>query len=96
MTTNIIFTGITITELESIIDQCIGRALDKRSISPKTHEETYLITESELSKRLKRSKVTLYIWRKKGILPFYRISRKIYFRWDEVLSALNKIERRVV
>lgn len=48
-----------------------------------------LITEQELCKRIKKTPETCRAWRNKGILPFKRISRKVYYSWSDVQEAFQ-------
>jgi excisionase family DNA binding protein len=48
------------------------------------------IDKRETAKRLGCGLRTIDSWMKRGILPFYKISRKISFRWSEVEVALRQ------
>lgn len=44
------------------------------------------------------SRMTLNRWMKSGLLPFYKVDAKIYFKYDEVLNACrvgNKMNKRL-
>ncbi len=87
---------LSIDDLRGIIDESVKNGLSEYSPKETPKPQQELITEAELCKKLHRSKVTLNDWRKKGLLPFYRIARKIYYDWNEVLAALKKVEKREV
>jgi hypothetical protein len=38
-------------------------------------------------------KVTLLDWRKKGLVPFYRLGKRIYFKAEEVIEALGRVPK---
>ena len=57
-----------------------------------THND--LIKIDEVCRILNVSKVTVFAWKKRGLLPFYRISNKIYFKKDEIIQALKKSQNR--
>ncbi|MCL5991814.1 MAG: helix-turn-helix domain-containing protein [Bacteroidetes bacterium] len=86
--------SLSVEELKGLLVETSSMAIQKYISLEKPIEDEELIIESELCKRLHRSKVTLSEWRKRGLLPFYRISRKIYYNWTEVIAALKKIERK--
>ena len=78
--------NITITkeELQSMIDKAVYKATTSREIG-----DYELITETELSKRLSLSKVTLHKHRKEGIIPYVNIGRTIRYNYSEVLKSMN-------
>jgi excisionase family DNA binding protein len=53
-----------------------------------------LITRKEACKLLHISHVTLAAWSKKGILPFYRMNRRVYFKKSEILSSMRCINAK--
>jgi len=48
-----------------------------------------LINQEDLMRKLKISRNTLYIWRTKQGLPYYKHNRSIRFDYEEVLNWLN-------
>lgn len=46
----------------------------------------------EISNLLGLSKVTLHSYKKKGLIPYHRLGRNVYFYPSEVLDSLQKIE----
>ena len=50
------------------------------------------IDSKEVCKMLQITPPTLYDWRKKGIVPAYRIANKIRFDRSEIENSLTKIE----
>lgn len=45
-----------------------------------------LLTLDETATFLKKSKVTIHAWKKKGLIPYIRVSNKIYFRKSDLLN----------
>ncbi|GAB2545432.1 helix-turn-helix domain-containing protein [Rufibacter soli] len=45
-----------------------------------------VLTVKEAAKLLNVSEVTIHNWKSKGLIPFYRISRRIFFKKNEVLK----------
>lgn len=81
----IIYT-IPIDEFTDIIKKCIR---EEMSTSQPLKKEDELIKIADAVKLLGVSKVTIYKWREKGILPYHRISSRIYFKRHELIEALK-------
>jgi hypothetical protein len=89
---------LTIPEVKELVSETIREELSFLKAlqpTPQIKDGTDLITIAELAKLLQRSIVTIHSWKKQGLIPFYRIARKIYFKQSEVLESLQKIERLV-
>ena len=41
------------------------------------------------------SKVTVHKWKKKGLIPFYKMNRKVYFKRTEVINAMTHKKRKM-
>jgi hypothetical protein len=83
---NLVFVMIEAGELEAIKKQL---AEIEKAIQQKEEPEE-LMTLEEVSKLFHRTPVTIHAWKKAGLLPFYRISGKVYFKKHECLEALSK------
>jgi hypothetical protein len=68
MAIQIALIGITIDELKNFVEQAVEAALKEHGESLTVNEAPTLLTESEISERLHRSKVTLNQWRKEGVM----------------------------
>jgi len=79
-------TNITISkeELQQIIEDAIYKAT-----CTQPNLEYNIITEKELSKRLKISKVTLHKYRKQGTIPFFKVDRTIRYDYKEVMETIK-------
>jgi ACT domain-containing protein len=89
------FTQIPLDELQEIIRDCMRIELEKilsKQIGDTISDD--LIKVEDAIHLFKVSKVTLYKWRKKGVLPFYRISSRIYYKRSELLEALKSSRKR--
>ncbi len=54
-------------------------------------ETEKLLTENELSKIIRVSKVSLFAWRQKGKIPYYKLgNNRIRYKLSEVLKKLNE------
>lgn len=85
---NIILSQIPLEKLREIVRDCVTEAISK-SHPTSTSSDDELIKVYEAIKLLGISKVTLHKWRKAGIIPFYRISSRIYFKKSELIETLN-------
>ena len=74
--------------LKPFLVEIIQSELNKKQKQPEQHQPE-LITEIELAKRLNKSKVTLWNWRKKGLLSYRKINRSIYYDYSKVLDELK-------
>lgn len=46
------------------------------------------ITKAELGRRLNRDVRTMTTWMRKGLIPYYKISHTVVFKWSEVEKQL--------
>lgn len=75
-------------ELKQLISDAVLQAVD-RTIQQQP-EKDELLKLNEVAELLSVSKVTIHSWKKAGLIPFYRISNKIYFKKNEVIESLKK------
>jgi excisionase family DNA binding protein len=84
----IIYTTISIQELESLIQNAIKESL-KLGEQPKPEKSNDFITRHETASILKISLVTLHHWTKRGYIQGYKISTRIRFKRSEVLKLVE-------
>jgi hypothetical protein len=48
------------------------------------------ISKAETARRLNCGMRTLDTWMRRGIVPFYKISKKVAFKWSEVEAVLER------
>ncbi len=85
---------IASSELEEIVSRSVRVALaDAQAATPQAVPEE-ILTRKQISEMFGRSLVTINDWMQKGLLPYYRISRKVYFKKSEVLNAMQKSGKR--
>lgn len=53
-----------------------------------------LLTLEETAAFLKKSKVTIHAWKKAGILPYIRISNKIFFRKSDLNFDVINLKKK--
>lgn len=85
----------TPTELKEIISQAVLDAINSSEVTthsqpqPQSNEDQ-LLRISQLAVLLSVSKQTIHNWKKQGLIPFHRISNKVFFKKSEVLQSLKK------
>jgi excisionase family DNA binding protein len=48
-----------------------------------------IMTIEDVAKFLTTSEVTIHKWKKQKKIPFYRIGRRVYFKKNEIVLAMN-------
>ncbi|MEM4261092.1 MAG: helix-turn-helix domain-containing protein [Candidatus Woesearchaeota archaeon] len=92
---DLILSTITINELKEIISESVTSILCKNNyLNESVKNVDELIKIEEVSSLLRVSKVTIHKWKKMGLIPFYRISNKIYFKKNEIIESMRKISER--
>lgn len=87
----ILIIQISKDELRQLIEDSISNLIKtKKEQHPKTHVTEALIKIDDVCEMLQISKVTIHKWKKKGLIPFHRISNRIFFKRSEVLASLTK------
>lgn len=82
------FTSLSSDDLQNLVKNCLSVSL--KDLNPVDSNDDELLTIDEVQKLFKVSRVTIYNWRKKGLLPFYQIQSRIYFKRRELLESLNR------
>lgn len=88
---DLILSILPIDQLTQIIRDCVRKEVDKTQ--PINSDNNDLIRVEDAVKLLKVSKVTLYKWRRAGIIPYHRIASRIYFKKSEIIEALKTSRR---
>ena len=86
----IVFDVLTKDELKGIISNSIQEVIKKSSVKEKKEEE--LLTRDEASNLLKINLSTLWRWTKDGKVSAYGIGNRVFYKKDEILNSLIKIE----
>jgi excisionase family DNA binding protein len=79
----------TETELSNIIYNAVSKALKENQLQQKP--DNTILTQIEVAQLLKISIPTLQAMKEKGLIPFTKIQRKIYFKKQDVLTALETL-----
>lgn len=85
--------SIKLDELKALIKDSIIEVLEEKTNPKQPDKEDQLIRLNEACQLLKVSKVTIHNWKRAGLIPFYRISNKIYFKKDELINSLKKSKK---
>ena len=92
----ILLTSITLDELLDKLTERINIALSIKTTERKetpSHED--LLTIEDLESLFKVSKVTIHKWKKRGLIPFYKMNRKVYFKRSEVINSMIHKKRKL-
>jgi hypothetical protein len=91
---NTILTTMKPEELKSFISDAIREEFGRLpELNHHKQDDEELINDIELSKRLGKSRVTLYKYRLNGIIPFIRVGGRILYNWKDVYESLNHVEQ---
>ena len=88
-----IFHSLTPNEFKELISNAVLEVVEKIN-RPNQQTEDQLLRLNDLANLLNVSKVTIHNWKKSGLIPFYRMSNKIYFKKNEVIESLKKANNR--
>lgn len=91
---NLIFHTLQPDDLKTLIKDSVFEALGD-NVKPPPEKQDQLIKLNEACRLLGVSSVTIHTWKKAGLIPFYRISNKIYFKKDEIIQSLKKTNRGI-
>ena len=84
-------------DLKNLITESFRQVFSENNNTEKDHsggkEEILLIDDVQRIFRV--SKVTIHKWKKMGLLPFYKMGRKVYFKRSEVIDSLSKKRRKL-
>lgn len=85
----IILQGISQEELFQKIEEIVSRKLDEKIKTEKPKSFSWL-SRKEVAILLKVNVVTVHNWTRDGLLSSYRIKSRIYYKSNEVESAVVK------
>jgi hypothetical protein len=91
-----IFTSLKVDDLIDLIKKCVADAVSlkiKEGIQDPPSDD--LLNIEDIQKIFNVSKVTIHKWKKKGLIPFYKMNRKVYFKKSEVISSMNHKKRKM-
>jgi excisionase family DNA binding protein len=85
MQNDIILSSIRKDDLVTLIKESIKEGLILAKPTVEVTDD--FINEKEAAKFLQVSKATMHLWRKSGVIPFYRIGSRIRYKKSELLKA---------
>lgn len=92
----VIYLRLSVDELTDIIKKCL---VDTFSAKPaeiiKNESSDDLLSISDIQRIFDISKVTVHKWKKKGLLPYYKMNRKVYFKKSEVIASMSHKKRKM-
>lgn len=87
-----IITTLTAEELCKFIQKSVETAISNSLKLPKPPQQDKYLTINQISELLNISLPTIWSYRKKGLLPFRRIGKRVLFSRAEVEVALKNID----
>ena len=93
----VLFTNLQIDDLTKIIEDCILNTLGQNQLLTRDNDEVEenLLSIEDLVKMFNVSKVTIHKWKKKGIIPFYKMNRRVYFKKSEIIESMAHKKRKL-
>ena len=89
-----VFTFVPLDDLKQFIKDSVKNSVNEEIsnlINSTKAQQEQLMTLSEACDFLHVSKVTIHKWKKLKKIQSYRIGRKIYFKRQELINALNNL-----
>ncbi|MDT3738624.1 MAG: helix-turn-helix domain-containing protein [Candidatus Kapabacteria bacterium] len=76
-------------QLENLIKELVTNQPRQHEVKPVVKVvPPQLLSINDMCEMFKVSRVTISTWMKQGRLPFKKVSRRVYFILDEVLSSI--------
>ncbi|MCO4291348.1 helix-turn-helix domain-containing protein [Solitalea sp. MAHUQ-68] len=80
----VILTSIPLNQLCAVLAEHLRTEFANLEINP---PQDRLLTFDEAAEILSVSKVTLTEWRKRGIMPYQKIGKRVYFKQSDLLTV---------
>lgn len=91
-----ILTTLTAEELVRAIKDGIKEVIELSSANSQDQDGgEQLLSIEDVQKIFNVSKVTIHKWKKKGLIPYYKLNRKVYFKKSEVINSLQDKKRKM-
>lgn len=91
-----VFTSIKVEDLLDLFTDRIKNELSVKNSEKKDIPMTEdLLSIEDIQKIFNVSKVTVHKWKKKGLIPFYKMNRKVYFKKSEVINSMTHKKRKL-
>lgn len=80
--------------LEELFSSKITEAIHSLTSKEINSEDEVLLKRSEVAELCKVSLPTIHSWMNSGVIPFYRIGSRTYFKKREVIHAMKQVKVR--
>lgn len=91
-----VFFSLEVDEFKELIRKGVSEVLSKqKDVSENKTPPDDLLNIQDIQKIFKVSKVTVHKWKKKGLIPFYKMNRRVYFKKSEVIDSMNHKKRKL-
>lgn len=94
MEPNMILIPLPLADFQELLETSLRQVLqtDSPPVEKAEHSAAEpLLTIEEAAAYFGRSRQTIHEWKRKGIIPFHRISGRIYFKQSELAQSLRKV-----
>ncbi len=90
MAQTVLMTIIDLEELKLEIAEAVLNGIGKNNHVTGKYEQ--LVKVDAIAKELQVSVQTVHNWKNAGLIPYSRIANKVFFRRQEVINAMKKID----
>jgi hypothetical protein len=91
-----LFTTLKVDDLIDIIKKSVSDVISsKKTEASNDPPPEDLMNIEDIQKIFNVSKVTVHKWKKKGLLPYYKMNRKVYFKKSEVIDSMSYKKRKL-
>jgi excisionase family DNA binding protein len=86
---------IEVADLNKVIEAAVENAIEKfkSKTSIVKQEEVKVLNINEVAKLLSISVSSVNNYKRNGDIPFHRLGRRVFFKENEVLNSLSKINQ---
>ncbi len=84
-------------DLKNLITESFRQVLIENNNIKKDHsgEKEEILLIDDIQRIFRVSKVTIHKWKKKGLIPYYKLNRRLYFKKSEVINSLQHKHRKL-
>lgn len=92
----VLITSYNKEDLTDLIMYCLKKVLNDYPLANNQKEvKDELLSIADVQELFKVSKVTIHKWKKMGLIPYYKMNRKLYFKKSEILEAMSQKKRKI-
>jgi len=87
--------NLDLDDFKHLVKDCVKSEIEELKLqSDKKEEADILLSIEQVQELLGETKETIHKWKKKGLLPYHKMNRRLYFKKAEVLDSLRKISKK--